>query len=240
MSKPVDNSNAQEEKCSWPSARDVFLFISVVFTLTMAFLIVWPIKHRTAPVHEVRVSLQIPCDSVTIEHVLRENDAQIARLIDDLDQQSRELYDKYELLLKSQETSADFLRLVSCVVAFVCALLGFLGYKTIKDIESKAKSLANTTAKEYTEKHLETEVETQLREIIGNATAAKLLREQMMSDLISTYFKPMDERLCRLEQIQPTGSESDQEAETDSLDNAFSHGNSEIDELNKTEGENNE
>ena len=158
--------------------KGAFVFISIVFSLTMAFLVIWPLIHKSFNVREVNVELSIPTDSLAVETVLIENENQIKQLVVELDRQSQEITDKYNLLLKSQETESDFFRLVSCIAGFVVALLGFLGYRTIKDIEEKAQSLAgekaSQTAKDYVADHLEPEVEKQLKDIVGDTTAAKL------------------------------------------------------------------
>lgn len=180
-----------------------FVFISIVFALTMAFLVIWPVANKSKEVRDVKVCLEIPNDSLMVENVLKENDSQINKLIGELDKQSQEITDKYNVLLRSQETESDFFRLVSCIAAFVVALIGFLGYKTIKDIEEKAQAVAkkqaDVAAEEYVSKHLEQEVESQLKDIIGNTTAAKLLNEQLLNQVIPQLITPLENRITKLE-----------------------------------------
>lgn len=211
-----------------------FVFISIIFSLTMCFLVLWPVFHKNVNVREVNVSLSIPNDSLTVSQVLTENDSQMKILVEELDKQSQEITDKYNILLKSQETETDFFRLVSCIAAFIVALFGFLGYRTIKDIEAKAQSLAadkaDETAKNYVANHLESEVETQLKEIVGDTTAARLLREQLMKELIPLHITPLENRITQLESDKPEPAK-DETVEDEPAEGAFAHGD--IGKINK-------
>ena len=216
--------------------KGAFVFISIVFSLTMAFLVIWPLIHKSFNVREVNVELSIPTDSLAVETVLIENENQIKQLVVELDRQSQEITDKYNLLLKSQETESDFFRLVSCIAGFVVALLGFLGYRTIKDIEEKAQSLAgekaSQTAKDYVADHLEPEVEKQLKDIVGDTTAAKLLREQIMKEIVQSQIAPLETRINMLESGKQETERDDSAEEDSSTGGAFAHdGAKEIDEL---------
>ena len=136
----------------------VFYFIAVVFTLTMAFLVSWPLLNRTSEVNEIKIALVIPSDSILFDCAMKENISQLNGIIDELNERNQIIDDKYELLLKSRERDSDFIRLISVIAAFIAALLGFLGYRTIKDIqervESSAKDQAEDTAKQITEENL--------------------------------------------------------------------------------------
>lgn len=190
-------------KEKWPSVRSVFLFVTIVFSLTMGFLVFWQLWSQDSPVHKVKIELQIPKDSLTAEHIMKGYASQLEMLASDLNKQSHEISDKYELLLKSKETESGFFRLAATIAAFIVTLIGFLGYRTIKDIENKALSIAETKAgskaQEYTQKHLEQEVEKQLNEIVRNSTAAQLLKEQIMKEFISSYVRPIENKLSTLE-----------------------------------------
>lgn len=196
--KPKEQNNEMNVSVSC-----AFIFISIVFSLTMGFLVLWPIFNENVNVREVKVSLNIPQDSLTVDQILLENTSQMYKLIEELDKQSKEITDKYNVLLKSQETETDFFRLVSCITAFIIALLGFLGYRTIKDIEAKAQSLAavkaDETAKDYVANHLETEVESQFKDIVGDTTAARLLCEQLIKELLQKYIIPLEKRISNME-----------------------------------------
>ena len=204
-----------------------FIFISIVFSLTMGFLVLWPVFHKNVNVSEVNISLSIPRDSLAINQVLVDNESQMKKLLEELDKQSQEITDKYNILLKSQETETDFFRLVSCITAFIVALFGFLGYRTIKDIEAKAQSLAadkaDETAKDYVASHLETEVETQLRDLVGDTTAARLLREQLMKELIPLHITPLENRITILESEKPEKTK-EEAVEDEPAEGAFIHG----------------
>ncbi len=236
--KKKEDEDKQIEGNENNSVKGAFVFISIVFALTMAFLVIWPVIHKSHNVSEVNVELSIPKDSLAIEAVLIENESQIKHLVDELDRQSQEITDKYNLLLKSQETESDFFRLVSCIAAFVVALLGFLGYRTIKDIEEKAQSLAgekaSRTAEEYVANHLESEVEKQLKDIVGDTTAAKLLREQIMKELNQYQIAPLEARINKLESRKQETERDDSAEEDSSIDGVFAHdGVKDIDALTK-------
>lgn len=230
--KEVKTEEKKEEKNV--SVTWAFIFISIVFSLTMCFLVLWPVFHKNVNVREVNVSLSIPKDSLTVSQVLTENDSQMKILVEELDKQSQEITDKYNFLLKSQETETDFFRLVSCIAAFIVALFGFLGYRTIKDIEAKAQSLAadkaDETAKNYVANHLESEVETQLKEIVGDTTAARLLREQLMKELIPLHITPLENRITQLESDKPEPAK-DETVEDEPVEGAFAHGD--VGKINK-------
>lgn len=227
--KTEEKKEAKNVSVTW-----AFVFISIIFSLTMCFLVLWPVFHKNVNVREVNVSLSIPNDSLTVSQVLTENDSQMKILVEELDKQSQEITDKYNILLKSQETETDFFRLVSCIAAFIVALFGFLGYRTIKDIEAKAQSLAadkaDDTAKNYVANHLESEVETQLKEIVGDTTAARLLREQLMKELIPLHITPLENRITQLESDKPEPAK-DETVEDEPAEGAFAHGD--IGKINK-------
>lgn len=234
--KKKEDEDKQIERNENNSVKGAFVFISIVFALTMAFLVIWPLIHKSHNVREVNVELSVPMDSLAVETVLIENESQIKKLVVELDRQSQEITDKYNLLLKSQETESDFFRLVSCVAAFVVALLGFLGYRTIKDIEEKAQSLASEkaskTAEDYVANHLEPEVEKQLKDIVGDTTAAKLLREQIMKELNQSQIAPLEARVNKLESGEQETERDYSTEENSSTGGAFAHdGVKDIDEL---------
>ena len=227
--KPEEKKEEKNVSVTW-----AFIFISIVFSMTMCFLVLWPVIHENVNVREVNVSLIIPRDSLIVNQVLTENDSQMKKLVEELDKQSQEITDKYNILLKSQETETDFFRLVSCIAAFIVALFGFLGYRTIKDIEAKAQSLAadkaDETAKDYVANHLEAEVETQLKDLVGDTTAARLLREQLMKELIPLHITPLENRLTKLESDKPKPTK-DETVEDEPAEGAFAHGD--VGKINK-------
>ena len=233
IEKPKEGENGvKSEKCG--AVARAFIFISIVFTLTMAFLVIWPVVHKTKDIRDIQVSLRLPCDSLAVEEILKANESQLNVMVDQLNKQSTEITDKYNILLKSQETETDFFRLVSCIAAFIVALFGFLGYRTIKDIENKAQSLAadkaDETAKNYVANHLESEVETQLKEIVGDTTAARLLREQLLKELIPLHITPLENRITQLESDKPEPAK-DETVEDEPAEGAFAHGD--IGKINK-------
>lgn len=247
--KKKENKKTKKEMETQATAKygavaKAFVFISIVFTLTMAFLVVWPIVNDSKDIRNIQVNLSIPNDSSAVEKVLMNNDAQIKKMAEELNKQSQEITDKYNVLLKSQETETDFFRLVSCIAAFVVALLGFLGYKTIKDIEAKAQSMAkdqaDETAKEFVSSHLEQEVERQLKDIVGDTTAAKLLNEQMLKQIVPQLITPLENRIAKLESSNDsTNKEEPQDDEVST--NAFAHNeDAEIVKLTQEGGEGNE
>lgn len=42
------------------SVKGAFVTISIVFSLTMAFLVIWPLKNKSYNVREVNIELNIP------------------------------------------------------------------------------------------------------------------------------------------------------------------------------------
>ncbi len=194
-----EKDNERKLKKEWPSARVVFLFMGIVFSLTMAFLIVWPLLQKKAPIHQVSIELTIPRDSIEVKQILKENDANIERLCLDLRKQSQEISDKYELLIKSHESETDFFKLVSCIAAFIAALLGFLGYRTIKDIEDRveksAKIKAEETAKKIIEEQMALTVEQKLNNMVTNSVAGELIRSQIMGRITNEISKPLEDRI---------------------------------------------
>ncbi len=222
----------------------VFIVISIMFSLTMVFLIAWPILQRKQDVRKVEVILQIPQDSLATSLVLSKTEGQLGPLIEELNQQSQEITDKYELLIKSQETEADFFRLVSCIAAFVVALLGFLGYRTVKDIEARAGSIAEQkserVSKDYTKNHLERTVETQLKGIVGDSTAAKLIHEQIMNEVNINVLGPLESRISSLESISRNALSYEYVPTEQPTESPFEQLGSEMVKLNEEGGGNNE
>lgn len=237
------NSEENKEKQKPPKfsmTTRVFLFVSIIFSLTMAFLVIWPITHTAQNVCDVQVSLKIPNDSTAVEYILHENESQIQSLVKLLDEQSQEITDKYNLLIKSQEIQSDFFRLVSCIAAFVVALLGFLGYKTVRDIEAKAQSgakeQASETARRYVSVYLKNEVGTQLEDRVKDTTIAKLVEEQLINRIMPKL-KPLEDRIGLLESKNQSQPESTLQVEDEAID-AFSCNDEKIAELTKQAGEN--
>lgn len=222
----------------------VFVVVSIIFSLTMAFLIVWPILKRKQEVRKVEVTLQIPRDSLAASSVVYKTEGQLVPLIEELNRQSQEITDKYELLIISQETQADFFRLVSCIAAFVVALLGFLGYRTIKDIETRAASIAaqtsENTSQEYTKTHLERTVEAQLKGIVGDSTAAKLIHEQIMNEVNTNVLGPLESRISSLESNSKNALNYEFVPTEQPTQSPFEQLGSEIVKINEEGGEKNE
>ena len=229
------------------SAKWVFAFVAIVFSLTMAFLIVWQVIRKEEAIHEIKLTLTIPAntsDSLLVDHLMSKNYYQLKQLVSEIETQSERLTEKYEAQIKTKEIESDFFRLISCVAAFVAALLGFLGYKTIKDIENKAQSLAELKAEEkaisYTKEHLETEVEKQLKDIVGDSTAAKLIKDQILNDLMPTYINKIESRINDLDSKINNGSTEDVSIEEEQ-NRAFEPVDEEIVSINeKKGGDNNE
>ena len=226
-------SNNEKSPVMW-----VFIIISIIFTLTMGFLIVWPIIQRNDAVNKVEVVLKTPNDSLDVPEDRSATTAQIELLINELNRQSKDISNKYDLLIKSQETESDFFRLVSCIAAFVVALLGFLGYRTIKDIENKAASIAKGKAeaasRDYTKTHLEQTVEAQLKDIVGDSSAAKLIHQQIMNEINTNVINPLETRVKNLEEHTLRFERVEQEEQP--TEGPFEFFNEDINKINEEGG----
>lgn len=244
--KSKENNKKQQDEVGSP-AKWVFSFVAIVFSLTMAFLIVWEVILKEKEVHEVNLTLTIPentSDSLSVDHLMSMNYDQLKQLVSEIETQSERLYEKYEAQIKTKEIESDFFRLISCVAAFVATLLGFLGYKTIKDIENKAQSLAELKAEEkaisYTKEHLESEVEKQLKDIVGDSTAAKLIKEQILNDIIPTHINKLESRINDLDSKINNGSTKTEDIPIEEEQSrAFGPIDEEIVNINEIEGDNN-
>jgi len=177
----------------------VFYFIAVIFTITMVFLVVWPLLHRISEINEIQITLAIPSDSIMSNSVINDNITQLNSIVEKINERNNIIDEKYNLFIKSRERDSDFFRLISVISAFIVALLGFLGYRTIKDIqdrvESSARDQAEKTSKQITEDVMSITVERKLNAMVSSSVASELIRAQIMEKINKEISAPLDARI---------------------------------------------
>lgn len=182
----------------------IFKIIILTFTVTFIFLIVWQvITSSSGKVQPIEISFVFPTDSLNAENVNFQNTAQLRTLSQEISAQNKAIIDKYDLLVRAKETESNFIRLLSAIGALILALLGFLGYRTIIDIENKAAGIASVKAKEtaelYTKEHLEQTVNVKLKTLVNDSKLTQIVLANVKNDLSSTVLRDLDDRINALE-----------------------------------------
>lgn len=113
-----------------------FIAVSVFFSLTILSIII----PRFCPdkVNRVEISIAPSALSSNADSLYGDSVSKMMSIAEHLSVQSDLIEHKYGLLIKEKEQESDIFKLVACIAAFITALLGFLGYRTIKDIEDRA------------------------------------------------------------------------------------------------------
>lgn len=195
------------EKKSWLerlAMPSIFKIIILTFTVTFLFLIVWQvITSSSGKVQPIEMSIVLPTDSLSAQNIILQNTAQLRTLAQEISAQNKAITDKYDLLVRAKEIEGNFIRLISAIGALILALLGFLGYRTIVDIENKAADIAGVKAKsaaeQYTKEHLEQTVNVKLKALVSDSELTNIVLSTIKNDLKSTILQDLDQRIAKLE-----------------------------------------
>lgn len=129
---------------------NIALFIVCsIFIIVVAFWTYRMFLYQPT-VTEVKITYVLPTDSIQNSQALRITNEATDSLANVLKEQEEKLQQRYELFLKAREDDADITRMLSCLGAFILAMLGIFGIKSYKDlsenIERKAETKANEVA----------------------------------------------------------------------------------------------
>ena len=184
------------------SLQCVFKVVIFIFSLVFAFIVIWQvITSSSEKVQPIELTIMTPSDSLDFEVTMEHNKLQLQTLSQEIASQNKAINDRYNLLVRAKEMEGNFIRLVSAIAAFVLALLGFLGYRTIKDIETKAESIAEQAAKDYTKDKLEQVVRTKWQEMVSKGDVLRTVIADVEANLKSTTIADLENRLSDLEDL---------------------------------------
>ena len=192
----------------------IFKIIILTFSATFIFLIVWQvITSSSGKVQTIEICIGVPADSLSAESIAMQNATHLRTLAQELSSQNKAIIDKYDLLVRAKETEGNFIRLISAIGALILALLGFLGYRTIVDIETKAadiaKDKAKTAAEQYTKDHLEQTVNVKLKNLVSTSELTGTILSAVKNDLNSTVLQDLDQRIVKLEEQNESNQDGD-------------------------------
>lgn len=125
------------------------LAVCSIFAVVVAF---WTYRMfvNQPSVTEIKITYVLPTDSVQNSQALKITNKVTDSLIYVLKDQEEKLQQRYDLFLKAREDDADISRMLSCLGAFILAMLGIFGIKSYSDLsenlEGKAELKANEVA----------------------------------------------------------------------------------------------
>lgn len=198
----------------WLTMPLIFKMVILTFSATFIFLIVWQvITSCSGKVQTIEICIGVPADSLSAETIAMQNATHLRTLAQELSSQNKAIIDKYDLLVRAKETEGNFIRLISAIGALILALLGFLGYRTIVDIETKAadiaKDKAKTAAEQYTKDHLEQTVNVKLKNLVSTSELTGTILSAVKNDLNSTVLQNLDQRIVKLEEQNESNQDGD-------------------------------
>lgn len=127
---------------------------------------------------------------------------QLDSLIKVIDAQEKQLNEHYTLFMKAREEDADLVKILSCVGAFVLAILAFFGINSYKDLQEKMLERAEIEAAKIANKKLskiaQSEVSKQIRTRIQNKDFLSSAKDDIKSQIIKERLVPLEEEVNRI------------------------------------------
>lgn len=172
------------------------IFIVVVVFWTYRMFIYQP------TVTTVKITYVLPKDSIQSSQALKITNEATDSLIYVLKEQEEKLQQRYELFLKAREDDADITRMLSCLGAFILAMLGIFGIKSYKDLSENLERTAEAKANEVAEikaNEIASAKANEVAERIANTIATEVARTTStttISNLVnSSVQRAISERL---------------------------------------------
>ena len=123
-------------------------------------------------------------------------------LIEVINTQEKQLNEHYTLFMKAREEDADLVKILSCVGAFVLAILAFFGINSYKDLQAKMLERAEIEAARIANKKLssiaQSEVSKQIRTKIQNKEFLSHAKEDIKMQIITERLVPLEEEVNRI------------------------------------------
>lgn len=196
-----------------------FYYIATTIITIVFVLFIWVVSRHLCSVqssiNKVEISLTMANDSVASDSILTANKDQIEKLVALINEQETELNRQYEFTMKARADEADLTKILSCVGAFVLAILAFFGINSYKELQEKliekAESKAKDTATTKINKIVKTEVNRVINEKIDNKNFATTLKTEITDGIISGRLVTLEEEINRLKEKLSTTSTNTEE-----------------------------
>lgn len=183
-----------------------YITTTIVAILFMAFLILVSknILSDKKEVHHIEIQYVLTNNSSANDSILLANQKEIEQLVAKINEQEMHLKEHYELFLKAREEEADLTKILSCVGAFVLAILAFFGINSYKELQENiiksAGEKASEVAKEKADKIAKTFVEKQINLRIQNNQFGSSLKSSIIEKINTEHLIPLETKLNRLEE----------------------------------------
>lgn len=195
-----------------------YISLSIVTIVFIAFvsIIGYRLYTERATVYNVEVIYTLSHDSAITDSLMQANKTQIDTLVKLINNQEKELNNQYEITMKARADEADLTKILSCVGAFVLAILAFFGINSYKELQEKliekAENKAQEAARTKLGKIVKSEVQKSLNDKINNRSFAETLKKEITDDITTKHLVRLEEDINSLrEKDSSTSSESQDE-----------------------------
>lgn len=183
-----------------------YIAISIVTVVFIAFISIvgYRLYTERTTVNNVEVIYTLSHDSAITDSLMQANKTQIDNLVKLINKQEDELNKQYEVTMKARADEADLTKILSCVGAFVLAILAFFGINSYRELQEKLIEKAETTAKDAAiskvDKIVNPEVDRKLTEKINNLDFAATLKRDITNDIVSQHLVRLEEEINKLKE----------------------------------------
>lgn len=112
------------------------------------------------------------------------------------------LEDRYDAILEDKYNTQQYWTIAGILTTIVISILGFFGYKSFKDIETKCVDISKTTTTKIVRRSLGSIVKSQMNDDIFSSDIIKAVR----SEIENSTLKDIENRLSALE--DPDGADT--------------------------------
>lgn len=183
-----------------------YIAIAIVTVVFIAFISIagYRLYTERAIVNRVEITYTLSQDSISTDSLMHANKQQIDALVKLISRQEEELIKQYDFTVKARADEADLTKILSCVGAFVLAILAFFGINSYKALQEKlietAETKAEDTATEKIDKIVKSEVSKSLNTKINNKDFAATIKRDITNDITSQHLVRLEGEINRLKE----------------------------------------
>lgn len=190
--------------------------IAVLFVVFL-FFVGKNLLSEKKEVHHIEIQYVLTNNTSANDSILLANQKEIEQLVSKINEQEMQLKEHYELFLKAREEEADLTKILSCVGAFVLAILAFFGINSYRELQENviknAEKTASKVAKNKADKIAKTVVEQQINQKIQNYQFGASLKSSIIEKINTEHLIPLETKLNSLEELYCSQNVSEGEEE---------------------------
>lgn len=183
-----DNNQVKSSTDSWIVGATIFICLAFI-AICLAFLL--PFHSNKTHVSHIEISLALPADSVKQNKSWQTNYEILDSLKNCINRQEKELNQNYDLFMKARQEDTDLIKFISCIGAFVIALLSVFGIKNFRDLKSNIEESVKLDVHKQIRSTITTKLKSAIRDQITKEvtrdTYKKNIKEELIGDLNSLF-----------------------------------------------------